>query len=73
MKIEIGKINDSIVSKRKNLALLLSEESLASITRAGKEHIFDRNLLQALSKNKEQISLLTAINNSKYRTFQLYN
>lgn len=50
MKLEIGKINDGIVSERKTLARLLVEERPASRTKTGKEHIFDTAVLLNLSE-----------------------
>ncbi|WP_094227532.1 DUF61 family protein [Methanolobus psychrotolerans] len=50
MRLEIGKINDGIVSKRKSLAQLLTEEKPASWTKSGKEHVFDKDVLQSLSE-----------------------
>lgn len=48
MRMEIGKLNDSIVSERKSLAELLKEEKPASRTKAGKEHDFDISVLKGL-------------------------
>ncbi|WP_407283208.1 DUF61 family protein [Methanolobus sp. WCC1] len=48
MKIEVGKINDGLVSERKSLAQLLTEERPASQTKAGNEHIFDKDILEEL-------------------------
>jgi uncharacterized protein (UPF0216 family) len=50
MRLEIRKINEGIVSERKSLALLLIEERPASRTRSGKDHTFDKSVLQTLSK-----------------------
>ncbi|MEZ5335665.1 MAG: DUF61 family protein [Methanolobus sp.] len=50
MRLEIGKLNDGIVSERKSLAQLLSEEKPVSRTKSGKEHFFDVNVLKELSE-----------------------
>ncbi|WP_340820072.1 DUF61 family protein [Methanolobus sp. WCC4] len=50
MRLEIGKLNDGIVSERKSLASLLEEEKPVSRTKVGKEHVFDINVLQDLSE-----------------------
>ncbi|WP_342303806.1 DUF61 family protein [Methanolobus sp. ZRKC5] len=50
MRLEIGKINDGIVSERKTLVQLLTEERPESRTKTGKEHIFDTAVLLNLSE-----------------------
>ncbi len=50
MRVEIGKINDGIVSERKTLEHLLSEDRPASRTKAGNEHVFDKDVLRELSE-----------------------
>lgn len=50
MRLEIGKLNDGIVSERKSLAQLLTEERPASRTKAGKEHVFDTTVLLNLGE-----------------------
>jgi uncharacterized protein (UPF0216 family) len=48
MGMEITRINDSIVSERKTLASLLSEERPAARTKAGRDYPFDRDALASL-------------------------
>lgn len=48
MRVEIGKINDGLVSERKSLAQLLMEEKPASITKVGQEHTFNKDVLKEL-------------------------
>ncbi|WP_319506224.1 DUF61 family protein [uncultured Methanolobus sp.] len=50
MRLEIGKLNDGIVSECKSLAELLTEEKPASRTKSGKEHTFDRSVLQTMDE-----------------------
>ncbi len=50
MRLELGKINDGIVAERKPLARLLEEERPVSVTRAGKEYVYKKEVLEALSK-----------------------
>lgn len=45
MRLEIGRINDGIVTERKRLSLLLREEHPSSVTRGGAEYNFDRDVL----------------------------
>nr|WP_321497038.1 DUF61 family protein [uncultured Methanolobus sp.] len=48
MRVEVGKLNDGLVSERKNLAQLLVEEIPASRTKSGDEHVFDKDILEEL-------------------------
>ncbi|WP_407355120.1 DUF61 family protein [Methanolobus sp. WCC5] len=48
MRVEIGKINESIVSERKPLVRLLEEDRPAARTKAGNEHVFDKEILEEL-------------------------
>lgn len=50
MRLEMGKLNDGIVSERKSLSKLLTEERPVSRTKAGKEHVFDISELKELSE-----------------------
>ncbi|SFM70441.1 DUF61 family protein [Methanolobus profundi] len=50
MRLEMGKLNDGIVSERKSLAQLLTGERPVSRTRSGKEHVFDSSALKELSE-----------------------
>ena len=54
MRLEMGKLNDGIVSERKSLAKLLTEKRPASRTKSGKEHIFDRSVLQTIGEKIPQ-------------------
>lgn len=49
MRVEIGKINEGIVSERKILARLLEEDRPTARTKAGNEHVFDRRVLKEIS------------------------
>jgi uncharacterized protein (UPF0216 family) len=49
MGMEISRINDSVVSGRKTLATLLSEESPDAVTKGGGEYRFNREILSALA------------------------
>lgn len=50
MQLEAGRINDGIVSERKRLSKLLSEEHPSSITKGGGEYRFDRDVLLRLEQ-----------------------
>lgn len=50
MRLEIGKLNDGIVSERKSLARLLEEKRPASRTKAGEEHAFNIDVLKELKE-----------------------
>ncbi len=50
MRLEIGRINDGIVSERKRLSRLLSEERPSSVTKGGSEYGFDRDVLHRLEQ-----------------------
>ncbi len=50
MRLEIGRINDGVVSERKRLSRLLSEEHPSSVTKGGSEYGFDRGVLLRLEQ-----------------------
>lgn len=50
MRLELGKINDSVVSERKRLSLLLREEHPSSVTKGGDRYDFDRDVLLRLEQ-----------------------
>ncbi len=58
MRLEVGRINDGIVSERKRLSRLLTEEHPSSVTKGGSEYRFDRGVLlrleQALPKEVQR-------------------
>lgn len=45
MAHEMGKINDGVVSERKRLSDLVKEPNPSTVTRAGREYAFDREIL----------------------------
>lgn len=49
--LEIGRMNEGIVSERKTLATLLREENPSAITKGGVEHRFDRHALEEFARN----------------------
>lgn len=49
ISLEIGKMNDGVVSARVPLQELLDMEKPVAVTRGGKEHRFDRSVLQKIS------------------------
>ncbi|WP_221057365.1 DUF61 family protein [Methanoculleus chikugoensis] len=50
MRLEIGRINDGIVSERKRLSRLLAEEHPSSVTKGGDRYDFDRGVLLHLER-----------------------
>jgi uncharacterized protein (UPF0216 family) len=50
MQLEMGKINDGIVSERKTLACLLEEEDPHAMTKGGKKYLFSRDTIQLLGR-----------------------
>jgi hypothetical protein len=50
MSLEMGKVNDGVVSARKSLEELLAEEKPSAVTRGGKPYRFDKNVIHALGK-----------------------
>ena len=48
MALEMGKINDGVVARRRRLSELLSEDHPASVTRNGSEFAFDRGVIRTL-------------------------
>jgi len=50
MRLEIGRINDGVVSERKRLSQLLREEYPSSVTKSGNRYDFDRDVLVRLEQ-----------------------
>jgi len=50
MALEMGKINDGVVARRRRLSELLSEEYPSSVTRNGSEFAFDREVIRILGE-----------------------
>ena len=50
MRLEIGRINNGIVTERKRLSHLLREEQPSSVTRGGSQYNFDRETLRRLEQ-----------------------
>jgi hypothetical protein len=48
MALELGKINDGVVARRRRLSDLLSEDHPSTVTRNGTEFAFDRDVIRAL-------------------------
>jgi uncharacterized protein (UPF0216 family) len=51
MQLELGRMNDGIVSERKTLAQLVREDRPVSVTKAGKEYRFDREMIALLAQH----------------------
>ena len=51
MKLEIGKINESIVVERKTVIQLLAEEHPSASTKSGKEHFFNVGVVKIFEKS----------------------
>jgi uncharacterized protein (UPF0216 family) len=51
MKLEIGKINESIVVERKTIIQLLTEGHPSASTKGGKEHFFDIGVVRIFEKS----------------------
>jgi uncharacterized protein (UPF0216 family) len=51
MQLELGRMNDGIVSERKPLAQLVREDRPVSVTKAGKEYRFDREMIALLAQH----------------------
>jgi uncharacterized protein (UPF0216 family) len=49
MQLELGRMNDGVVSERKTLAELVREDRPVSITRAGREYRFNREMIALLA------------------------
>ncbi|WP_292463621.1 DUF61 family protein [Methanolobus sp.] len=49
MRTEVTRINEGIVTERKILSQLLSEERPASRTKGGEEYLFDKGVLAVIS------------------------
>jgi uncharacterized protein (UPF0216 family) len=50
MQLEISRINAEVVVDRKTLSALRREESSSAITKGGKEHVFNRDVLRSLQE-----------------------
>ncbi len=50
MSLEMGKINDGVVSARVPLSLLLEMERPVAATRGGREHVFDRHVIRKIGE-----------------------
>lgn len=50
MALEMGKINDGVVARRRRLSELISEERPVSVTRDGAEFVFDREVIRILGE-----------------------
>ncbi|QSZ66939.1 DUF61 family protein [Methanofollis aquaemaris] len=48
VSLEVGRIKDGLVAEKKSLARLLTETSPSSVTKGGKEHAFDREVIRTL-------------------------
>jgi len=48
MTLEIGRINEGLVTERKSLARLLNEDSPSTVTKSGREYAFDREVIRRL-------------------------
>ena len=51
MKLEIGKINESIAVERKTVIQLLAEEYPSASTKGGKEHFYDVGVVRIFEKS----------------------
>ncbi|MDD1711751.1 MAG: DUF61 family protein [Methanoregulaceae archaeon] len=51
MQLELGRMNDGVVSERKTLAQLLREDRPVSVTKAGKEYRFNREVIARLGEH----------------------
>lgn len=51
MQLELGRMNDGVVSERKTLAQLVREDRPVSVTKAGKEYRFDREMIALLAQH----------------------
>jgi uncharacterized protein (UPF0216 family) len=50
MAIEMGRINDGVITQRRRLSVLLQEKNPSAVTRKGKEFAFDRTTLHELEQ-----------------------
>ncbi|MCE5298652.1 MAG: DUF61 family protein [Methanoregulaceae archaeon] len=50
MAIEMGRINDGVVAERKRLSELLRDATPSSVTRGGKEFVFNKSTIELLGK-----------------------
>jgi uncharacterized protein (UPF0216 family) len=51
MQLELGRMNDGVVSQRKTLAQLLREDRPVSVTKAGKEYRFNGDSIACLGEH----------------------
>ncbi|NYT07149.1 MAG: DUF61 family protein [Methanomicrobiales archaeon] len=51
MALEMGKVNDGVVARRRRLSELLTEARPSSVTRDGSEFTFDRGVIKMLGEN----------------------
>jgi uncharacterized protein (UPF0216 family) len=51
MQLELGRMNDGVVSERKTLARLLTEVPPVSVTKAGKEYRFREEMIKYLGEH----------------------
>ncbi|MCU0628893.1 MAG: DUF61 family protein [Methanoregulaceae archaeon] len=50
MALEMGRINDGVVAERKRLSELLRDATPSSVTRGGKEFVFNKSTIELLGK-----------------------
>ncbi|QYZ78907.1 DUF61 family protein [Methanofollis formosanus] len=50
ISLEVGRIKDGLVAEKKSLARLLTEPSPSAVTKGGKEHVFDREVIRTLGE-----------------------
>ena len=50
MSLELGKINSTLVADRKRLVQLLREDNPSSVTKSGKEYLFDKEILRIFAE-----------------------
>ena len=50
MSLELGKINSTLVAYRKRLVHLLMEDRPSSVTKSGKEHLFNKEILEIFAE-----------------------
>ncbi|MCU0632902.1 MAG: DUF61 family protein [Methanolinea sp.] len=49
MSLEMGKINDGVVTGRIRLSVLMTMEKPIAVTRGGREHLFDKGVIRQMS------------------------
>ena len=50
MSLELGKINSTLVADRKRLVDLLREDHPSSVTKSGKEYLFNKEILKIFDR-----------------------